>query len=155
MLTAYRIFKAKFAKTWFDGEGAFLFGGRWNTRGTRVLYAAGSLSLAALEMLVHLNSAELLSSYSYATLEFEEKDVLLVEDFEKLPKNWSTSPPPLAVQEIGDKWALSMTSLVLRVPTSVVPGEFNYLVNVGHPDFSTLKRGKPRVFPFDERLYNK
>ncbi|HQU91392.1 MAG TPA: RES domain-containing protein [Pyrinomonadaceae bacterium] len=154
MPTAYRIFKTKFAKTWFDGEGAFLFGGRWNTRGTRVLYAAGSLSLAALEMLVHLDSAELLSSYSYATLECEEKDVLPVEEFIKLPKNWSSSPPPLAVQRIGDNWAESMRSLVLRVPTSVVPGEFNYLVNVAHPKFSTITRDKPQLFRFDERLYN-
>lgn len=152
MLTAYRIFKTRFAKTWFDGEGAFLFGGRWNTRGTRVLYAAGSLSLAALEMLVHLESAELLSSYSYATIEFEEKDVSLVEDFAKLPKNWSVSPPPLTVQGIGDKWAASMKSIVLRVPSSIVPGELNYLANVGHPEFAKIKRRKPRVFRFDERL---
>ena len=152
MLTAYRIFKTKFAKTWFEGEGAFLFGGRWNTRGTRILYCAESLSLAALEMLVHLNSAELLGAYSYATLEFEENDVLPVEQFVKLPKNWSVSPPPITVQQIGDKWAVSMSSLVLRVPSSVVPGEFNYLVNVGHPNFANIKRGKPRVFRFDERL---
>jgi RES domain-containing protein len=153
MPTAYRIFKTKFAKSWFDGEGAFLFGGRWNTRGTRVLYAAGSLSLATLEMLVHLDSAELLSSYSYATLEFEEKDVLPVEEFVKVPKNWSSSPPPLAVQRIGDKWAASMRSVVLRVPTSVVPGEFNYLVNVAHSGFGKARLGKPKPFNFDRRLF--
>lgn len=152
MLAAYRIFKTKLSKTWYDGEGVFLFGGRWNTRGTRILYCAESLSLAALEMLVHLDSAELLSSYSYATLEFEEGDVSPVEDLTKLPKSWSASPPPLAVQDIGDKWASSMNSLVLRVPSSIVTGEFNYLVNVDHADFSTIKRGKPRVFRFDERL---
>lgn len=154
MPTAFRIFKTKFAKTWFDGEGAFLFGGRWNTRGTRILYAAGSLSLAAIEMLVHLNSAELLSSYSYATLEFEEKDVLAVEDLARLPKNWSASPPPLAVQRIGDEWAASMKSLVLRVPTSAIPGEFNYLINVEHREFPKLKRGETRLFRFDVRLRN-
>ena len=152
MPTAYRIFKTKHAKNWFDGEGAFLFGGRWNSRGTRVIYAAGSLSLAALEMLVHLDSAELLSSYSYAKLEFDEKDVLPVEEFVKLPKSWSASPPPLAVQLIGDEWTLSKQSLVLRVPSSVVPGEFNYLVSVTHPEFAKIKRGKPRLFRFDERL---
>lgn len=155
MITAYRIFKTKFSKTWYDGEGAFLFGGRWNTRGTRVLYAAGSLSLAALEMLVHLNSAELLGSYSYAKIEFEEMDVLPVEKLGKLPKNWSVSPPALAIQRIGDEWTASMASLILRVPTSVVPDESNYLVNVSHPKFSSTKRGKPQLFRFDERLYNK
>jgi len=155
MPTAYRIFKTRFAKTWFDGEGAFLFGGRWNSKGTRVLYAAGSLSLAVLEMLVHLDSAELLASYSYASLEFEDEDVLNVEDFRKLPKNWSSSPPPLAIQRTGDEWVASNRSLALRVPTSVVTGEFNYLVNVAHPKFSLIKRGKPQLFRFDERLYNK
>jgi RES domain-containing protein len=155
MPTAYRIFKTKFKKTWFNGEGAFLFGGRWNSKGTRVLYGAGSLSLAALEMLVHLNSAELLSSYSFATVEFDEKDVLSVQDLGKLPRNWNASPPPLAIQRIGDGWAASMRSPVLKVPTSLVPDEFNYLVNVVHPKFSSIKRTKPRLFRFDERLYNK
>jgi len=155
MLTAFRIFKTKFSNTWFDGEGAFLYGGRWNSRGKRVLYTAGSLSLAALEILVNLNSAELLSSYSYAKLEFEEKDVLLVEELVELPKNWSSSPPPSEIQRIGDEWAASMQSLVLRVPTSVVPREFNFLLNVGHTRFATIKRGKPRLFRFDERLYSK
>jgi RES domain-containing protein len=152
MPTAYRIFKTKHSKTWFDGEGAFLFGGRWNSRGTRVLYCAESLSLAALEMLVHLNSAELLGSYSFATIEFDESDVLLVEEFRRLPKDWSASPPPLAIQRIGDEWIASMSSLVLRVGSSVVQGEHNYLVNVGHPNYANIKRGKPRVFRFDERL---
>jgi RES domain-containing protein len=155
MITAYRIFKTKHASNWIDGEGAFLFGGRWNSRGTRILYCAESLSLATLEMLVHLNSAELLPSYSYATLGFEENDLLPVEKFAKLPKNWSSSPPPVAVQRIGNEWAVSMRSLVLRVPTSIVPGEYNYLINVAHPEFSRLKRSRPLQFNFDGRLHNK
>lgn len=153
MPTAYRIFKTKFSKTWFDGEGAFLFGGRWNSKGTRILYTAGSLSLATLEMLVHLNSEQLLFSYSYAKLEIEEKDILYVEEVAKLPKSWSVSPPTLAIQRIGDDWAASMASLVLRVPTSIVPSEFNYLINIGHPRFGSIKRGKPQLFRFDERLF--
>lgn len=152
MITAYRIFKTRHAKTWFDGEGAFLFGGRWNSRGTRILYAAGSLSLAALEMLVHLNSAELLSSYSFATIDIGEKDIAAVETLQKLPKNWHASPPPFAIQNIGDKWAASMTSPALKVPSAVVRGEHNYLINVSHPDFSKAKLGKPQPFRFDERL---
>lgn len=120
-----------------------------------MLYTAGSLSLAALEMLVNLNSAELLSSYSYAKVEFEEIDILPVEELVKLPKNWRSSPPPSTVQRIGDEWAVSMQSLVLRVPTSVVPGEFNFLLNVGHPSFAGIKRGRPRPFRFDERFSGK
>jgi RES domain-containing protein len=155
MQTAFRIFKTKRAVTWFDGEGAFLFGGRWNTRGTRLLYASASLSLAALEMLVHLNREHLLLSYSYAPLEFDERSVLAVEDFQQLPANWSDSPPPIAVQQIGEEWERSKTSLVLRVPTAILHGEYNYLINISHPDFSKVKLGKPSPFHFDARLSNR
>lgn len=153
MLTAYRICKTRYAATWFDGEGAFRFGGRWNSRGTRLLYTAGSLSLAALEMLVHLNNEEVLPSYSYATAEFDDSLVLPVEEFRALPENWSDSPPPIEIQQIGDDWARSSASVVLRVPTSVLPVEYNYLVNVRHAEFSRIKLGKPQAFTFDERLY--
>lgn len=155
MLTAYRICKTKYAATWFDGEGAYRFGGRWNSRGTRLLYTAGSLSLAALEMLVHLNDEEILLAYSYATAEFNENLILSVEDFRSLPENWSDSPPPLEIQRIGDEWAREQASVVLKVPTSILPVEFNYLINVQHPEFSKVKLGEPQTFNFDERLYGK
>lgn len=139
----------------FDGEGAFRFGGRWNSRGTRILYTAASLSLAALEMLVHLNDEEVLFAYSFAAVEFDESLILPVEEFRDLPKNWSASPPPLEIQKIGDEWVSSEASVVLRVPTSVLPVEFNYLINVRHPEFSEIKLGEPQTFTFDERLSKK
>ena len=140
---------------WFDGEGAFRFGGRWNSRGTRILYTAESLSLAALEMLVHLNDEEILLAYSFAAAAFDESLVLPVEEFRALPENWSASPPPLEIQRIGDEWAREQASVVLKVPTSVLPVEFNYLINVRHPEFSKVKLGEPQTFTFDERLYKK
>lgn len=155
MVTTYRICKTKHAATWFDGEGAFRFGGRWNSRGTRILYTAGSLSLAALEMLVHLNDEEILLSYSFAAAEFGESLVLPVEEFRALPKNWGASPPPLEIQRIGDEWARAQVSVVLKVPTSVLPVEFNYLINVEHPQFSKVKLSKSQGFTFDQRLYKK
>ncbi len=139
----------------FDGEGAFRFGGRWNSRGTRILYTAGSLSLAALEMLVHLNDEEILPAYSYASAEFDEGLILSIEDFRYLPENWSDSPPPLQIQQIGDEWAREQASVVLKVPTSILPVEFNYLINVEHPEFSKVKLGELQTFTFDERLYRK
>lgn len=139
----------------FDGEGAFRFGGRWNSRGTRILYMAGSLSLAALEMLVHLNNEEILLSYSFASAEFDESLILPIEEFRVLPENWSDSPPPLEIQRIGDKWAETQASVVLKIPTSVLPVEFNYLINVEHPEFSKVKLGEPQTFTLDERFYKK
>lgn len=155
MLTTYRICKTKYAATVFDGEGAYRFGGRWNSRGTRIVYTAGSLSLAALEMLVHLNDEEILFSYSFAAAEFDESLVLPIEEFQTLPKNCSASPPPLEIQRIGDEWVRSKASVVLRVPTSVLPVEFNYLINVQHSEFSKIRLSESQTFIFDERLYER
>ena len=153
MLTTYRICKTRYAATWFDGEGAYRFGGRWNSPGTRILYTAGSLSLAALEMLVHLNNEEILLAYSFATAEFDENLILSVEDFRTMPENWSASPPLLEIQQIGDEWEREMASVVLKVSTSILPVESNFLINVAHPEFSKVKLGKPQPFTFDKRLY--
>ena len=120
-----------------------------------MLYTAGSLSLAALEMLIHLNDEEILLAYSFATAEFDEGLILSVEDLRPLPENWSDSPPPLQIQQIGDEWAKEQASVVLKVPTSILPVEFNYLINVRHPEFSKVKSGEPQTFTFDERLYRK
>ncbi len=139
----------------FDGEGAYRFGGRWNSRGTRIVYTAGSLSLAALEMLVHLNDEEILLSYSFAAAEFDESMVLPIEEFQTMPKTWSASPPPLEIQRIGDEWVNSEASAVLRVPTSLLPIEFNYLINIGHPEFTEIEFGEPQTFTFDKRLYKR
>jgi len=136
----------------FDGEGAFRFGGRWNSRGTRVIYTAGTLSLAALEMLVHLNNEEILLSYSFAAATLDESLILPIEEFQKLPKNWNDSPPPLEIQRIGDEWSQKKASAVLKVPTSILPVEYNYLINIEHPDFSKIKFNTPQSFTFDERL---
>ncbi|MCW5962287.1 MAG: RES domain-containing protein [Pyrinomonadaceae bacterium] len=151
-LTAYRIFKSNRSQNWSDGEGSYLFGGRWNSRGTRILYTASSLSLAALEMLVHLEQQSILFSYSFAALTFDDKFVLPVSDVSALPDNWSSSPAPRDLQKIGDRWAASKISVVLKVPSAVIPLESNYLVNVDHPKFPTLFLGEPQDFMFDQRL---
>ena len=152
MPAVYRICKTKYAATAFDGEGAFRFGGRWNTRGTRMIYTAGSLALAALEMLVHLDDDELLFAYSFVAATIPPALILPVKDFRSLPKNWNTFPPPIALQRIGDDWIRSLASAVLEVPTAIVPLEQNYLLNPAHPDFAQIKLGKPSRFRFDQRL---
>jgi RES domain-containing protein len=152
MPTVYRICKTKYAGSAFDGEGAYRFGGRWNSRGTRVVYAAGSLSLAALEMLVHLNDEEMLFNYSFVAAEIPPDLILKIEDFRPLPANWNDSPAPIAVQQIGDDWVKSAASAILEVPTSIVPLEKNYLLNPAHADWVKIVIGDPQNFVFDERL---
>lgn len=155
MLTAFRICKTKYVATAFDGEGAFRFGGRWNSRGTRIIYTAGSLALAALEMLVHLQDEEMLFEYSFVTAQFDDELVLSVNEFRPLPPDWSATPAPLKVLQIGDEWAQELASPILEVPTSVIPLENNYLLNPAHPDFQKIVLGNPANFVFDERLLKK
>lgn len=152
MPTVYRICKTELVRNAFDGEGSFRYGGRWNSRGTRIIYTAGNLSLAALEMVVHLDDDSMLLEYSYIPAEVPSELILCVEDFRRLPENWSHSPAPLAAQRIGDDWAREMPSAVLEVPTAVVPLEKNYLLNPAHLDFSKIVLGEVKKFEFDERL---
>jgi len=151
-IETFRIGKTKFADSFFDGEGSYKYGGRWNSKGKRVIYTAESLSLATLEIVVHFDAAQVRAGYSFAAAGFSEKQVLSVEELAELPKNWRDSPAPLQVQDIGDAWVQSKSSLVLRVPTAILPIGFNYLVNIEHPDFSKLKIGDAKPLSLDERL---
>lgn len=152
MLTTYRICKTKYAQTAFDSEGAFRFGGRWNTRGTRVIYTAGNLALAALEMLVHLDDDEILLAYSFVAAQIPAALILPVKDFHPLPKNWHAASALAVLQRIGDEWIHSHASVALEVPTAILPVENNYLLNPAHPAFAQVTLGKPQRFVFDQRL---
>ena len=132
-VTAWRIAKQRHAKTAFTGEGARLFGGRWNSPGTAVIYTAQSQSLAALEMLVHLESSNLLPNYIMIEVGIDDTLIVSIE-LSQLPKNWRADPPPAKVRAIGDAWVADRTSAVLRVPSALVPDEHNFLLN---PDTKT------------------
>jgi RES domain-containing protein len=147
--TAWRITKRKHAKTAFSGSGARKYGGRWNSPGTAVVYTAQTQSLAVLEMLVHLDGPELLQRYVLIGVEIEER---LVREIELLPSNWRADPAPVGMRKIGDEWVESGTSPVLRVPSRLIPGESNFLLNPAHPDFGKLVISEPIMFDFDQRL---
>lgn len=151
MATAWRLVKTKYAGAAFDGEGARLYGGRWNSPGTRVVYLAGSVSLAILEVLVHTEDVSLLSAYSICDVTYDPKLALDVKP-DLLPTNWAAVPPVPETQAIGDDWVASESSVLLRVPSVVAPGEFNLLANPAHPKFSELAIGILEPFRFDDRL---
>lgn len=150
MRSSWRLTKTKYLSHAWDGEGAKKAGGRWNSLGVAVIYTSGSLSLALVEILVHL-TPEILPAYSALRVEFEESLVTTVA-LGVLPPNWTESPPPPETQAIGDRWVVDLTSVVLRVPSVVVPDEFNYVFNPSHPDFRRVTIGPPSSFPFDLRL---
>lgn len=150
-ITAWRIYKPKHRATAFTGEGARRFGGRWNSKGIPLVYASSSISLASLEMLVHLQAAEILKSYVVRSVRFDEGLVKQLS-IKTLPKNWRDSPAHATVQFIGDAWVLDAESAVLRVPSSIVESEFNFLLNVSHADYKKIKLGPEQAYTFDPRL---
>ncbi len=150
---AYRIVQSHLTGTAFSGEGARLYGGRWNSPGHRVVYVAESRALAALEMLVHLSSEQVLNShYSLIPVRFPEKLVNRLEELGKLPADWQATPAPFSAKIAGDNWLDGQTSAVLSVPSTIIPSERNYLLNPTHSDFAKIEIGKPERFVFDERL---
>jgi RES domain-containing protein len=148
MKVAWRIVKERHAATAFDGEGARLFGGRWNSQGTRVIYTSGSQALAVLESLVHLNPP-VTFRYVAIPIEFEEGLVTMPP---ALPADWTEAPPPPSTQEIGDLWVREARSAMLEIPSVIIPTEPNYLLNPAHPDFRRIRIGSPIPFAFDPRL---
>jgi len=151
MLRAWRIVKRRHAETAFDGEGARLYGGRWNSPGVAAIYASESRALATLEVLAGLQTNSPLPGYVLIPAEFDESLVVAVE-LEELPPDWKRSPPPPSTQRLGDDWIARGESAVLRVPSALVPKESNYVINPQHPDFSEVNIGEAEPLLVDPRL---
>jgi RES domain-containing protein len=151
ILEAWRLVKTRHLAHAFDGEGARLFGGRWNAPGVRVVYLAESLALAALEVLVHMQDAQPLRAYSAIPVHFDAKLVKALRPAE-LPRGWRATPAPAALREVGDAWIRAGRHAVLEVPSAIVESERIFLVNPEHAAFKRMRIGKPQGFVFDARL---
>ncbi len=114
------------------------------------MYTSATLSLALVETLVHLPSG-VLPAFVAVPLEIDDALVTLLED-KDLPVDWRSDPAPLSTRVVGDAWVRAGTSAALRVPSVVVPTEFSYVLNPGHPGFARVVIGTPMPFPFDPRL---
>ncbi|REC95245.1 RES family NAD+ phosphorylase [Kushneria indalinina] len=151
-VNAYRLVKHRYLDSAFDGEGARLFGGRWNSPGRACVYVASSESLALLEVMVHLESYRLLDAYALLRLTLPADSILRV-GAESLPDNWQEAPAPAETAELGDGWLASGQSLALALPSVVVPREFNYMLNPEHPLFDqAVASAEPLTFQPDSRL---
>ena len=153
MIRAFRICKTRFLPSAMSGEGARLVGGRWNSPGQPVVYAASSLSLATLEVMVHLEEADVFYQlFSWISLEFP-KEIVETPDIATLPTGWRSDETSPAARTVGDEWLRSMRSAVLAVPSVVMEGEMNYLLNPRHPDFQLVHVSPPQKFRPDARLW--
>ena len=152
-LTVWRITTRRFANPAalaFTGEGARLYGGRWNRIGLPVVYAAQSRSLALLEMLVQ--DEPLRAHYVLIPAVIGKAVSRSSISMSDLPANWRNPQHRDALQAIGQRWLASGESCVLAVPSAVVPSELNYLINPLHADFAKIKIGKPEALETDSRL---
>ena len=153
-ITAWRIVQAKHLKSAFDGEGARRFPGRWNHRGTPMIYTAGSLSLAAMEMLVNIEAEQVLNAYMSIPVTFDD-DLCKRLNPQHLPSDWASHAIPSATRDMGTAWARSKSSPVLAVPSAVVQIETNFLLNPQHPEFPKIRIGSAEAFAHDSRRIKK
>jgi len=138
----YRLHRAR--RSAADYGGSVLYPGRWNTKGTPVLYFSLALSLSCLEQLVHLGPDDIPDDYVYTSVDLRSE-----------PETADYRGSVLDVdstRRYGHRWATDQRSLALLVPSVVIPIEFNLLLNPLHPEFAGLEWGEPQPFAFDPRL---
>jgi RES domain-containing protein len=151
-MRVWRICNARYVATAFSGEGAVLYAGRWHRRGTPVVYTSESRALAALELLVHLHRTRLPPRLVCFAVDIPDSVPIAELPARSLPQHWYRYPALPELQDLGSGWAEAGESAVLKLPSAVVRGEYNYLLNPRHSQFTRLWIGKPEPFELDLRL---
>jgi len=147
----FRLARLKYSKS-LSGKGAAKSGNRWNSKGVEIIYTAQSRALAMAEVLVHISINQLPSDYKMLTIDIPDEINIKTLKASELPKSWSSHPPSIYSQEVGDAFIMANKCCVLKVPSVVVYGDFNYLINPYHKDFNRIKIQFVDDFPIDQRL---
>ena len=148
----WRICRRAHAAVAFSGEGARLYGGRWNSQGVTVVYTSPSLALATVETFVHLEPN--LRPDDLVSISAEMPDGIATErlDLKSLSRKWYELRDE-SLRTFGDRWIRAGETLMLHVPSAAIRGEWNVLLNPEHSDFRKLKIEKPKPFEFDLRMF--
>ncbi len=152
-MIVYRLTKSKY-KDELSGMGAQLHGGRWNSKGVGIIYTGESRALCVTEVAVHVPLGIIPSDYHLQSIQLPECDIAEVS-IDALPTNWNHNPAPTTTKIIGDTFIKANNHLLLKVPSAVIGGDFNYLINPSHSLFNTIKLIDCIVFKFDTRLFIK
>jgi RES domain-containing protein len=150
----YRVLRKAFARAPFDGEGAYLYGGRWSSVGTRLSYTSEHQSLAMLEYFVHLEADEAPPDLVLVTAEIPSDLPTHSIAADKLPSHWRRSPAPEQLAIIGDEFVRNGQHCVLIVPSALAPQESNWLLNPQHASFRKIVISKLEPLNYDPRMFD-
>ena len=155
MSRVYRVLRKAYAQTPFDGEGAYRFGGRWSSPGTRLCYVSEHQSLAMLEYFVHLDEDDPPSDLVLAVAEIPESVTREWIDIRRLPRNWREPSAPPELTRLGDEFVRLGKNCLLVVPSVLAPREKNLLINPVHPDFTRITAHEAEPLSYDLRMFRK
>lgn len=153
-MIVYRLANGAF-KNDLSGHGAEISGGRWNSKGRPMVYTSGSRALCLLEIAVHIPLHLIPDNYWLISIEVPDLIVVKEMDAKILPADWKSIPAGYSTQLVGDQFLNDGKYAVIKVPSVIVPGEFNYLLNPAHKLAKKVKVVAVDLFPFDERLFRK
>ena len=153
-MRVYRLSKSKFSSD-LSGKGAELAGGRWNSKGKAVLYTSQSRALCTAEIAVHTPLGNIPTDYEIVEITIPDGFEIKEIENSKLPSNWRSIPHSHSTQEIGDGFLSENKYLVFKVPSVVVQGDFNFLINPAHSRFREVEITSTSPFEFDVRLFSK
>jgi len=151
-MIVYRLAKKKFCND-LAGRGAELAGGRWNSKGVAMLYTSQSRALCLAEIAVNLPIGIVPIDYYLVEIEIPDSVNIAKINLKELKADWNSFPHSSETQQLGDEFIFESKSLVFKVPSAVVQGDFNYLVNPKHSDFHQIKINHTELFSFDKRFF--
>jgi RES domain-containing protein len=149
------VLRAPYARTPFDGEGAYRYGGRWSSPGTRLAYASEHQSLAMLEYFVHLDSEDPPDDLVLAAAEVPESLSRERVEAAALPANWREVPAPPGLARIGDEFVKKAENCLLLVPSALAVNENNWLINPEHSEFKQVMVRPAEPLRYDPRMFHR
>ena len=155
MSRVYRVLRRRYASSPFDGEGAYRYGGRWSSPGTRLCYTSEHQSLALLEYFVHLDKDDPPADLVIATAEVPDDLAREHVEASDLPRNWREAAAPAQLARVGDEFVRRAEHCLLTVPSVVAPEEYNCLINPGHPDYKRIVVREVLPVSYDPRMFVK
>lgn len=153
-MMVYRLCRKAYAND-LSGRGAELNGGRWNGKGTAMIYTSVARALCMVEIMVHIPAGIIPKDFYLVSISIPDDIDISAIGPKDLPENWDRHPIAASIQKIGNDFISAQKALVLKVPSAIVKDEWNYLINALHQDFKAVKIIATEPFSFDTRLFKK